>query len=219
MSQPPPYNAPPPENPDRRPLPPGWIQQYDHKYKAWFYVNTQESPPRSSWVHPLGPPGSPAPPSNFAPPPGAPPRDAYGPGPGYNQGPPQQQWGGPQGGYGGGYQNYGGPPQGYGGPPQGGYGGPPGGYQGGYQQAPQSGRGWFGGGSTSPQPQVVYQQAPPKKSGMGMGTALAAGGAGLLGGVLVGEMIEDHIDDERQESYDQGFDNGADYGDGGGGDW
>lgn len=38
--------------------------------------------------------------------------------------------------------------------------------------------GWFGGGRPSQQqPQVVYQQAPapPKKSGMGMGTAIAAG--------------------------------------------
>jgi hypothetical protein len=36
--------------------------------------------------------------------------------------------------------------------------------------------GFFGQGSSpQPQPQVVYQQAPPKKSGPGMGTALLAG--------------------------------------------
>jgi hypothetical protein len=29
MSAPPPYGAPP--NPDTRPLPPGWVQQYDNK--------------------------------------------------------------------------------------------------------------------------------------------------------------------------------------------
>ena len=40
-------------------------------------------------------------------------------------------------------------------------------------------KGWFGGGRPpqQQQPQVVYQQAqqPPKKSGMGIGTAIAAG--------------------------------------------
>ncbi|KAI8984943.1 hypothetical protein BD414DRAFT_71103 [Trametes punicea] len=146
MSQPPPYspNGPPP-NPDRRPLPPGWIEQWDPNYKAWFYVNTAENPPRSSWVHPLGP-APPAPqPSGYAPPPGPPPPDrSYSPYP-------------PQGGYTPGY--YSSPP------PQGGY--PP--YGGG---PPPENRGWFG--SSTPQP-VVVQQAPPKKSGPGMGTALLAG--------------------------------------------
>ncbi|KAI0637645.1 hypothetical protein C8Q77DRAFT_1087004, partial [Trametes polyzona] len=79
MSQPPPYtpNGPPP-NPDRRPLPPGWIEQWDSNYKTWFYVNTAENPPRSSWVHPLGP-APPAPqPSGYAPPSGPPPPDNRG---------------------------------------------------------------------------------------------------------------------------------------------
>ena len=168
MSQPPPYQQPGgyPPNPDRRPLPQGWIERYDercafvasrcgpgvlidtyvprprlatglgeprtiHPIVAIssnklsvldrFYVNTFENPPRSSWVHPLGPaPPSPqpsgyAPPSGPPPPSGSPypPQGGYG---GYGQ-PPPQQWQQPpppQGGY------YGGPPQGgyYGGPPQ-----------------------------------------------------------------------------------------------------
>jgi hypothetical protein len=88
-------------------------------------VNTNASPPQSSWVHPLGPPGSPNP-QGYAPPQGPPPPDnrgwnnssPYPPQGGYNSGPPpQNNWGPPGGGYGGGY----------GGPPQGGY-------QGEYQQ-------------------------------------------------------------------------------------
>ncbi|KII95984.1 hypothetical protein PLICRDRAFT_170573 [Plicaturopsis crispa FD-325 SS-3] len=226
MSQPPPYGQP--VNPDSRPLPPGWIQQYDSNYKAWFYVNTAENPPRSIWVHPAGPAPSPPPPQNqYAPPPGGPPpprefnQSPYPPQGGYQQGPPQP-YGGPSrspgydGGYGGGY---GGPPSGgYGGP---GYGGPPGGgYGGGYQQGPPpQSRGWFGGGqSNNPPPQVVYQQAP-QKSGMGMGTMLAAGGAGLVGGALLTEAFEDHDDHEREEGYDQGYQDGQDNDFDGGGDW
>ncbi len=100
-----------------------------------FYVNTVESPPRSSWVHPLGPAPPTPQPSPFAPPPGPPPPEnrGYSPYPpqgGYNQGygqPPPQQWGQsppPQGSY------YGSPP------PQGGY--PP--YGG---APPQENRGGF----------------------------------------------------------------------------
>ncbi|KAI0773694.1 hypothetical protein C8Q74DRAFT_1368266 [Fomes fomentarius] len=212
MSQPPPYsnnNFPP--NPDKRPLPPGWVEQYDQNYRAWFYVNTAESPPRSSWVHPLGPPPPAPPPSGYGPPPGPPPpNQSYSPAPypqgGYNQGygqpPPQQQWGSsPQPGY------YGSSP-----PPQGGYGG--------YGQPPPDNRGWFG--SNSPQPTVI-QQAAPKKSGPGMGTALLAGGAGLVGGALLMDAIDDHEDNVREEAYQdgygQGYDNGYDAGDDGGGDW
>ncbi|KAL7281992.1 hypothetical protein PYCCODRAFT_1436031 [Trametes coccinea BRFM310] len=211
MSQPPPYGSPggPPPNPDRRPLPPGWIEQWDANYKAWFYVNTAENPPRSSWVHPLGPPPPAPQPSGYAPPPGPPPPDrSYSPYP-------------PQGGYGSGYGQP--PPQpsyaqspppgpGYYGspPPQGGY--PP--YGG---APPQENRGWFG--SSTPQPTVV-QQAPPKKSGPGMGTALLAGGAGLVGGALLMDAFEDHEDHEREEAYDAGYDQGYDQGfDQGDGDW
>ena len=69
----------------------------------------------------------------------------------------------------------------------------------------------------------MYQQAPPKKSGPGMGTALLAGmyrpsyhvvtysqllvtqgGAGLVGGALLMDAFEDHDRDEYQDGYDQG---------------
>jgi len=216
MSQPAGYNNEP-VNPDSRLLPQGWVQQYDPNYKTWFYVNTNEQPPRSSWVHPLG---------ALAPPPGPPPgaspnRDpAYGGG-GWNQGPPQQY--NSASGYGspppGGWNNSP-PPQssyggyGYNGPPQGNYGS-------GYP--PQEQRGWFGGGGHQQPPQ--YVQAPPKKSGPGMGTALLAGGAGLVGGALLMDAIEDHDRNEYDQGYNQGFDQGNDqgqdnnYDDNGGGDF
>jgi len=165
-----------------------------------FYVNTHEQPPRSSWVHPLGPLAPPpGPPPSFPPPANGPPvnvRDGYGgyqgP-PGYNNGP----------GYGGYNQ---GPGYGFNGPPQG------------YQDQNQNSRGWFGGGG-SQQQQPVYQQAPPKKSGPGIGTAVLAGGAGLVGGALLMDAFEDHDDREREEGYDQGYQNGADDYGGDGGDW
>ncbi|KZV79191.1 hypothetical protein EXIGLDRAFT_782684, partial [Exidia glandulosa HHB12029] len=85
MSGPPPsYDAGRPKNPDSRPLPPGWIEQYDANYKSWFYVDTRQNPPVSSWTHPAGaapPPGPP--PQQYAPPPGSP----------YNQPPPQGGYG------------------------------------------------------------------------------------------------------------------------------
>ncbi|OCH95187.1 hypothetical protein OBBRIDRAFT_647941 [Obba rivulosa] len=46
-------------------LPGGWLQQYDPICDAWFYVNTNVIPPRSTWLHPLRyciyppPPGTP----------------------------------------------------------------------------------------------------------------------------------------------------------------
>ena len=62
-----------PENPDKRPLPTGWIGQYDatcvfsalnisftnrwtSSHKAFFYVNTAAPNPSPTWTHPLGPP-------------------------------------------------------------------------------------------------------------------------------------------------------------------
>ncbi|EGO27128.1 hypothetical protein SERLADRAFT_459998 [Serpula lacrymans var. lacrymans S7.9] len=178
MASPPPYSG---SGPNPRELPPGWTSQWDSNYNAWFYVNTRENPPRSSWVHPYATaPSRSPPPQQFAPAMGAPPnrefnRSPYGE---YNQGgwqnqPPQQYGGGPPGGYGTGYQpSYGGPPGGGYGGPQGEYRGNPGGYggpMGGYPQEQE--RGFFGGGQSRP----TYQQqppAPPKKSGPGMGTAL-----------------------------------------------
>lgn len=61
-----------PENPDKRPLPKGWMQQYDttwvsfssryssvltihDSHKAFFYVDTTALHPTPSWTHPLGP--------------------------------------------------------------------------------------------------------------------------------------------------------------------
>lgn len=86
-----------------------------------FYVNTRETPPRSSWTHPLGPP---PPPRGYAPPGGPPPpdnrgydgrRSPYPPqqgGWGGSPQPPQQNWGPPQ-------QSWGPPPpQRYGQSPQ-----------------------------------------------------------------------------------------------------
>ncbi|KAI0079765.1 hypothetical protein K474DRAFT_1683130 [Panus rudis PR-1116 ss-1] len=185
MSQPPPYDANlPPANPDKRPLPPGWIEQYDKK----FYVNTRENPPRSSWVHPLGPPPPAPPPQSYGPPPGPPPPNtSYAQGSTY--GPPSA----PQGSYG---QAGWSPNQGSG------WG----------QPSPAGWQGYYPGQQSQP----YSAPAKTKKSGMGMGTAIAAGGAGLLGGVLLGEAIESHEDFEREEAYQDGYQDGADFD---GGDW
>ncbi len=37
----------------QRPLPEGWVRQYDPKENHQFFVNTKESPPKSHWEHPL----------------------------------------------------------------------------------------------------------------------------------------------------------------------
>lgn len=46
---------------DSRPLPDGWVKQFDNKYvfpacspsyKQHFYVDTRANPPRSTWIHP-----------------------------------------------------------------------------------------------------------------------------------------------------------------------
>jgi hypothetical protein len=37
----------------QRPLPEGWVRQYDPKENHQFFVNTKENPPGSYWEHPL----------------------------------------------------------------------------------------------------------------------------------------------------------------------
>ncbi|TDL28596.1 hypothetical protein BD410DRAFT_893577 [Rickenella mellea] len=37
---------------DNRPLPYGWVKQFDSNYNRPFYVDTKATPPRSIWVHP-----------------------------------------------------------------------------------------------------------------------------------------------------------------------
>ncbi|KAG8927019.1 hypothetical protein FRC01_008097 [Tulasnella sp. 417] len=37
---------------DLRPLPLGWIRQWDSRTKTYFYVDTTANPPRSTWDHP-----------------------------------------------------------------------------------------------------------------------------------------------------------------------
>ncbi|KDE09571.1 hypothetical protein MVLG_00466 [Microbotryum lychnidis-dioicae p1A1 Lamole] len=37
---------------DPRPLPPGWMTQWNERYRTWFYINTNVNPPASVWEHP-----------------------------------------------------------------------------------------------------------------------------------------------------------------------
>ncbi|KAJ3574886.1 hypothetical protein NP233_g1453 [Leucocoprinus birnbaumii] len=77
MASYPPPSSPPTRNPDSRPLPEGWVTQFDDNYKAWFYVDTRVDPVKITWEHPLGPPGAGGPP----PPPAYDARPPSGPGP------------------------------------------------------------------------------------------------------------------------------------------
>ncbi|KAF8317335.1 hypothetical protein DL93DRAFT_2095716 [Clavulina sp. PMI_390] len=45
--------APPPYTLDDRPLPEGWIREYDAKFNHFYYVNTRTQPPFVTWEHPL----------------------------------------------------------------------------------------------------------------------------------------------------------------------
>ncbi|KAG8988352.1 hypothetical protein FRB90_002804 [Tulasnella sp. 427] len=39
--------------PDNRPIPEGWIRQWDPNNQEYFFVDTRANPPRSIWDHPL----------------------------------------------------------------------------------------------------------------------------------------------------------------------
>jgi len=51
-----PPSHPPHHDGELRPLPEGWIKQFDSNSNAFFYVDTKASPPRSIWVHPFDDP-------------------------------------------------------------------------------------------------------------------------------------------------------------------
>jgi len=228
-----------PHNPDTRPLPAGWITQYDSNYKAWFYVNTNAQPPVTTWEHPGPPPQAPPPPgpSTYSPPGGPPPPNA--PRPGYEQGygPGNSRGGygdGPSGGYGGSPydrppENYAGPPRGYSGPPRG-YSGPPGPYNGppdGYGARPggaypQYGEGYAQGGYDRRNP-------VPEDRGQSFGGGMFAGGRqsadkkqggagfgklalGLGGGALALFAGKEFLDHEEHKAYEQGEAAGYDQG-------
>lgn len=84
--------------------------------------------------------------------------------------------------------------------------------------------GFFNRPQQQQQPQVVYQQAPPKKSGIGLGGAAALGKyhhsfklriilmsaprigiGGLAAGALLENAWDDHEDREEEQAYDQGM--------------
>jgi len=209
-------------NPDRRPLPDGWITRWDDNYRAWYYVDTRAQPPRSSWDHPLNQPPSTSPPGGYAPPSSAPPPNRnYGVNaPTYNQ--PSQSYPEqpPYGGFPSGAQDSRNYPQ----PGQQGYVGPS-------STTSYRNTGWQQPGSGWQQPQQGYAQAPPaaQQQQHGGRNALLAGGAGLLGGALLMEGFEHHerreedraYEEGREQGYDQGFDNAIvdDNNFGGGGGW
>ncbi|WFC98024.1 hypothetical protein MYAM1_000745 [Malassezia yamatoensis] len=189
---------------NERPLPDGWVKQFDTNYNQYFYVDTRSNPPRSTWVHPDDEQGK------YSAPSGAPPgqqssRYGSGSGPGPQSSyQPQQQGYMPQQ---QGYMAQGGYPQqqyvqpvmvqqpyssgmGMGSGRFGGMGGGLGGMGGGL--------GGLGGG----------------RMGGGLGTGLLGGGAGLLGGFALAEGME-HM---QENAYDQGYMQGDMNGDMGGGD-
>lgn len=235
MSSPPPYDV----NPDRRPLPAGWITQYDPNYKAWFYVNTEANPPVTTWNHPSGPVSTPSPePRRYAAPQAPPVNNNFSTYPGsYNpaggQGSYPSQNGYPQqppfgDSRGAGYeQNY--PQQNdrrglggllgrltegrHSGRPSYGDEGRFGNGDGGF------GRPSYGGGypSQQQQPQVVYvEQQPQRKSGIGAGGLALGAGAGLLGGIFLGEALENNDCDRGDFGGGDFYDGGGDFGGDGG---
>ncbi|KAL4082169.1 hypothetical protein V8B97DRAFT_173453 [Scleroderma yunnanense] len=176
--------ASPPLNPDTRPLPPGWVQQYNWE----FYVNTREQPPRSSWEHPLGPPGPPG---------------------GYSQ--PPYQYGPPSGNYGQGGPGY---PQGsY--QPQGGRGTELASFV--YSLYPDiilSLLGFFGGSGGQQQPLPPKKSTPGMGTALLAGGAGLAGGALLMEAF---DHHEDRVEEQAYDAglnqgYDRGYDLGYDQG-------
>ncbi|TNY22542.1 hypothetical protein DMC30DRAFT_134166 [Rhodotorula diobovata] len=206
---------------DDRPLPDGWLKQWDSNYNQHFYVDTRATPPRSVWtLDEVFKGAQPA----YAPPPGPPPplktgqdqnRGSPYPSQQHPSGPPSYEQAD-------GARNYGvNGMGGYGGSGAGGYGGPGGGYlrqqqqavpaQGygypqqpplpqqqmpygaGYPQQPMHG-GYMQGGY--PQQPMVMQQQPMYQQSRGRmgGGGMGGMGAGVLGagaGLLGGMMIMD----------------------------
>ncbi|TIB95741.1 hypothetical protein E3Q18_03511 [Wallemia mellicola] len=224
-------------NDDNRPLPQGWIKDFDPQYNRPFYVNTNVEPPVSIWVHPLDDPSyNQQSKSSFAPPAGPPPEAAGGspyssshnspmPQPGSNSPmPPPQQTrqsksskfksmlglgssGSSKPSYGQNYAGYGQPQQ---------YGSSYG------QQQPymQPQQGYMQPQQSYMQPQQpMYVQQPVgggRRMGGGMGSMLPMAG-GLGAGMLGGAFLAHEFDESQQDAYQDGYQDGAD-GDFGGGD-
>ncbi|KAJ1937854.1 hypothetical protein FBU59_004628 [Linderina macrospora] len=167
-------------------MPPGFIAQFDERYKREFYVNTATG--QSTWDDPRpayyaqqqhqsgsrGAGGPPPPPYYQQGPP--PPQQQY-----YQQGPPPQQQ----------YYQQGPPPQQY------------------YQQPPP--QQYY----QQPPPQQQYSQpqtvVPEQKQSFfkrnPLVTGLAAGAVGMYAAHEIGE----HFEEEREEAYDAGFADGAEW--------
>ncbi|OWZ43951.1 hypothetical protein C356_03366 [Cryptococcus neoformans c45] len=219
-------------NPDSRPLPDGWVQQFNSDHQAWFYVNTKASGgPASQWTHPADDQ------PKYAPPPGNPPsktstpftpvdEKSYGASDSYYQSSTPQPAGHQQTPYQSaspGPQSQQGKKRGIGGLFSKFNGNKPSGYQQGYGQAYPQQQQQYG---AYPQQQYGYAQQPmyqqqpmyaqrPQRSGMGAGGAAALGvGGGLLGGMLIGDMISD----SQHDAYMDGYQDGDMGGDMGGGD-
>ncbi|GAA5924439.1 hypothetical protein JCM1841_001700 [Sporobolomyces salmonicolor] len=212
---------------DARPLPHGWIEQFDESHQRYFWVDTSANPPRSIWTHPLDDPvyQKSQHSSGYAPPSGPPPahphesssfpsddrlKSSHSPAPSQSPYPPQsstlQHSSGKKGIFGklkdklDSKQSR--PAQQYGGQAygqQGGYGRPQPEYMG--------------------QPMYGQQGYPQRQQGRfggggggGMNPALMLGG-GLLGGALLGGALADSNNGDYQDGYQDGQD-----GDFGGGD-
>ncbi|TIA99298.1 hypothetical protein E3P96_02943 [Wallemia ichthyophaga] len=222
---------------DGRPLPEGWIEDFDPQYQRNFWVDVRKEPPVSIWHHPLDD----AEYSNksFAPPPGPPPgASPYEEKPPVPQSQPSPQ---PRGsspyipqkesksskiksflGLGSSSR-----PQGYG--------------QGGYMQQQPMQQPMYPQQQSYPQqqpymqpqqqpymhpqqqqpymqpqqPMYVQQQRPSKRmggGGGGMGSMLPMAG-GLGAGMLGGAFLAHEFDESQQDAYEDGYD------DGGGGDF